>query len=65
VNWKIFESFLTLRIIQRDSVINIRKSECKVNVILNRLLINFELSQYIFKKAESHDEGDGRFSKLC
>ena len=52
----LFETFLILRRIQRDVVINVKTSSCKVPVILllfTRILIKLKFSQQIFVKSSN------------
>jgi hypothetical protein len=44
------ETFLIVRRIQRDILVNILRSSCKLPVILVRFLMKFEFSRQIFEK---------------
>ena len=46
----LFETFLILRIIQRDIFINVKTSSCTVAVILVRFLMKLEFSRQTFEK---------------
>ena len=49
----LFDTFLILRVIQRDIVINVKTSVCKVSVILVGFLKKLEFSQQIFQKSSN------------
>ena len=46
----LFETFLILWRIQRDTVINVKRSSCRVSVIFLRILIKLEFSRQISEK---------------
>ena len=45
--------FLILRRIQRDTVINVKMSLCKLRVIHSRISMKLEFSRQIFEKAQN------------
>jgi hypothetical protein len=49
----LFETFIILRRIQRDIVINIETSSCKAPVILCRILVKLEFSRHILGKSSN------------
>jgi len=45
------ETFLILRINERDIIKNVYRSSCKISVILVRVLVKLEFSRQIFRTA--------------